>query len=99
MNLIDRLEKITGANNYPEKPKRLQNIGIGVVIAAILLLGLHFTKLNPDTSVSITLGVVFVGSLVVEELDYRKGGYRNWCHFMMRVVGAGVSILIYQGII
>ena len=96
--LIERVEKLTGQDRYSEPPNRLLNIviGLGIMSVAILLLNVLTSISNQDTVVTLGFVIVVAIAFGIEEVDFRKGGRRNWCHLAMRTVGAFIGAVLYQ---
>lgn len=96
--VIERLEKVTGANNYPEKPNRLKNLGIGAI--AGLILGIIAILVTSNTEVSLTVSYLILAVLahLSEYYDKLHKKYFNFCHLAMKLAGGAVVIAILHGI-
>jgi len=85
--IIKKLEKITGADKYPEKPNRLKNLSYGAMAGLISCLLLLFISKNYEVVSNIGFILVLIFAISTEIRDQKNNDYFNACHLMMKILG------------
>lgn len=94
--ITDRIKKITGANDYDEPPKRLQNFALGVLFCLALFAILKLFSIPDKFAVPFSFFAVVVYKLIKELCDKLENNYFNFCHFGVMTLGAGFVLIVLQ---